>query len=141
VIAAGADHELVNATQAKIGFHLGRRLSRIAAMQPLYVKLNQIRVGFNGTAEPTCYQHVGSVLRRRGDELGNAVVAFYTIPSASESYTHVAIENQGGQLITEAAAPAKFRNADGWVVVDHVRTELVISTVMNWLRSSPDPKQ
>ena len=106
-------------------------------MQPLYVILNQIKIGFSGTIDETSrYNYIGHVLQRRGDVLRDtAVVAFYSAPS-SKDYVHAAIETAEGALIAERFAPQDFRDHEGWVTQDMVRTTLFVSAIIGWLESS-----
>ena len=104
------------------------------AMQPLSVVYAKMKTGFSGSLDSSCYNRVGRVLRERGDELTDAVVALYAVPDR-ETYLHAAIETPDGRLIDERQAPHRFRDADGRVARDDVTRSIVpVPQVLDWLR-------
>lgn len=82
------------------------------AMQPLSIVFAKIKHGLDGAQDSSCYNRVGRMLRAHGDELSDAVIAFYALPGR-DSYNHVAIESPDGVLIDERKAPPGFRDANG----------------------------
>jgi hypothetical protein len=108
-------------------------------MAPLVLSIfGAIKVGFSGTSESSCYVRVGQTLRERGDELDDAVVAFYMMPG-TKTVVHAAIETEDGVLIDERHAPPHFRDSDGRQIRNDVtRSVLVVSAVLGWLRSQQE---
>lgn len=104
------------------------------AMQPMsevYLKMKQ---GFEGELDTSCYNFVGRLLRERGDQLSDAVVAFYGI---GNYYNHAAVETKDGRLIDERRAPPKLRGADGRCQRhDMIRNVLPVPSVLALLRQT-----